>query len=164
MPDDDLSADMYALTQAITAAAGMPAYEISNHARSGAESRHNQIYWRYGDYAGVGPGAHGRLTRDGARWGTTTPRDPSAWLTTAGQFEWEVVANSDAASEQLMMGLRLAEGVDLARYERLAGAPVDQAAISELVTDGFLATDGVRIRATTQGRPVLNALLRRLLV
>ena len=164
LPSDDLSADMYGATQAITAAAGMPAYEISNHAKSGAESRHNQIYWRYGDYAGIGPGAHGRLTLDGARWGTTTPRDPSAWLTSAGRFEWEAVANADAASEQLMMGLRLAEGVDCARYERLAGTALDDVAISELVADGFLTADGDRIAATAKGRPVLNALLRRLLV
>ncbi len=164
LPGDDLSADMYGATQAITTAAGMPAYEVSNHARAGAKSRHNQIYWRYGDYAGVGPGAHGRLTMDGARWGTTTPRDPSAWLTSAGRFEWEAVANADAAAEQLMMGLRLVEGVDCARYERLAGASLDAVAISELAADGFLTVEGDQIAATAKGRPVLNALLRRLLV
>lgn len=164
LPDDDLSADMYALTQDITAGAGMLAYEISNHARPGAESRHNRIYWRYGDYAGIGPGAHGRLTLDGARWGAVTPRDPAAWLKTAGQFEWEAVPNSDAASELLMMGLRLAEGVDRGRYERLAGASLDDAAIRELVSDGFLEAGCDRIKATLKGRPVLNALLRRLLV
>ncbi len=164
LPNDDLSADMYAATQDITAAAGMPAYEISNHARPGAESRHNRIYWRYGDYAGIGPGAHGRLTLGGARWGSVTPRDPAVWLATAGQFEWEAVPDEDAASEMLMMGLRLAEGVDRGRYERLAGASMDDAAIEELVVDGFLeAEDGI-IKATLKGRPVLNAVLRRLLV
>lgn len=164
LPDDDLAADMYALTQDVAASAGMPAYEISNHARPGAESRHNLIYWRYGDYAGIGPGAHGRLTLDGARWGTVTPRDPGAWLASAGRFTWEAVANGEAASEMLMMGLRLAEGVERARYERLAGAPLDSAAIAELVGDGFLAVEDGRIVATVRGRPVLNAVLRRLLV
>lgn len=162
LPDDDLSADMYAATQEITEAAGMPAYEISNHARLGAESRHNKIYWRYGDYAGIGPGAHGRLTLNGARWGTVTARDPAAWLSSAGQFEWEAVAEADA--EMLMMGLRLVEGIDPTRYERLAGAALDQAALSELMADGFLAVRGGRVSATAKGRPVLNALLRRLLV
>lgn len=164
LPDGDLSADMYAATQDITAAAGMPAYEISNHARPGAESRHNRIYWRYGDYAGIGPGAHGRLTLDGARWGAVTPRDPAAWLATAGQFEWEAVTNADAASELLMMGLRLAEGIDRGRYERLAGAPLDQGGLEELAAEGFLTVQAERISATLKGRPVLNALLRRLLV
>ncbi len=163
LPDDDLSADMYAATQEITAAAGMPAYEISNHARPGAESRHNLIYWRYGDYAGIGPGAHGRLTLDGARWGTVTPRDPSAWLSSAGRFELEAVADVGAASEMLMMGLRLAEGMRPARYASLAGRALDHEAVSELVAGGFLAVSGERIRATAKGRPVLNALLRRLL-
>ena len=164
LPSDDLSADMYAATQEITVAAGMPAYEISNHARPGAESRHNQIYWRYGDYAGIGPGAHGRLTLDGARWGTVTPRDPAAWLSSPGRFEWEAVAEIDAASEMLMMGLRLVEGVDVGRYALLAGRALDQEAVGELVTGGFLEATDKRIRATAKGRPVLNALLRRLLV
>lgn len=163
LPGDDLSADMYAATQEITAAAGMPAYEISNHARPGAESRHNQIYWRYGDYAGIGPGAHGRLTLDGARWGSVTPRDPAEWLSSAGRFEWEAVTDQDAASEMLMMGLRLAEGVDVARYASLAGKALDPEAVRELVDGGFLAVSGDRIRATVTGRPLLNALLRRLL-
>ena len=164
LPSDDLSADMYALTQQVTAGAGMPAYEVSNHARLGAESRHNNIYWRYGDYAGIGPGAHGRFTLDGVRQGTTTPRDPAAWLSTAGQFQFERVANTDAASEHLMMGLRLAEGIDTGRYERLAGASLDQAVIAELTSEGFLQSDEQRISATEKGRPVLNAVLRRLLV
>lgn len=164
LPGDDLAADMYDLTQDMTSDAGMPAYEVSNHARNGAESRHNQIYWRYGDYAGIGPGAHGRLTLEGERWATTTARDPSRWLESAGRFVWEAVAATDAASEMLMMGLRLAEGVDRGRYERLAGAPLDAAAIGELVSDGFLVVDGDRIAATAKGRPVLNAVLRRLLV
>lgn len=164
LPDDDLSADMYAATQDITAAAGMPAYEISNHARPGAESRHNRIYWRYGDYAGIGPGAHGRLTLDGARWGAVTPRDPAAWLATPGQFKWEAVPGADAASEMLMMGLRLAEGVSVDRFERLGGARLDPAVLDELSKDGFLAVQSGRISATLKGRPVLNALLRRLLV
>ena len=163
LPDDDLAADMYALTQEIAAAAGMPAYEVSNHARPGAESRHNLIYWRYGDYAGIGPGAHGRLTLDGGRWGTAAPRDPATWLASAGRFDWEAVAEADAAAEMLMMGLRLSEGVELDRYQRLSGAPLDDAAVSDLVEGGFLRAESGRIAATARGRPVLNAVLRRLL-
>ena len=163
LPGDDQAADMYAATQDIAAAAGMPAYEVSNHARPGAESRHNLIYWRYGDYAGIGPGAHGRLTRGGVRWGTETPRDPATWLASPGQFQREAVAGADAAAEMLMMGLRLSEGVDLARFRRLAGSPLDGGAIDELVDGGFLTAAGGRIAATTMGRPVLNAVLRRLL-
>lgn len=163
LPDDDLAADMFAATQEIAAAAGMPAYEISNHARPGAESRHNLIYWRYGDYAGIGPGAHGRLTLDGARWGTVTPSNPAAWLDSAGQFDWEAVETADAAAEMLMMGLRLSEGVDRRRYERLAGTALDARSIDDLVREGFLTAEKGRVATTSKGRPVLNAVLRRLL-
>jgi oxygen-independent coproporphyrinogen-3 oxidase len=165
LPADDDAADMYALTQAITEAAGLPAYEISNHARSGAESRHNLIYWRYGDYVGVGPGAHGRLTVTGERLATETPRDPAAWLAAAERGEpgeAEPVAPADQATEYLMMSLRLTEGADLARYAALAGAPLDPARIAPLFETGHLS-QGARLAATPAGRPLLNALLRALL-
>ena len=126
LPDDDLSADMYLITQDILADFGMPAYEVSNHARDGAESRHNLIYWRYGDYAGIGPGAHGRLTLGGLRFATETPRAPTAWLERVereghGEVPRERLSQGDQAAEYLMMALRLSEGLDLDRHARLAG-------------------------------------------
>jgi oxygen-independent coproporphyrinogen-3 oxidase len=167
-PDDDAAAEMYLATQQTCAAAGMPAYEVSNHARPGAESRHNLIYWRYGDYAGVGPGAHGRITTaDGARLATVAERDPARWLASVeaqgAAFEAEPVAPADQAVEMLMMGLRLVEGVDPDRYARLAGAPFDPARLDPLIADGLLVRRGGRIAATAAGRPVLNAVLRALL-
>ena len=163
LPPDDLAADMYFATQDITGAAGLPAYEISNHARPGSESRHNLIYWRYGDYAGIGPGAHGRLTVDGGRIATETPRDPAAWLQSAGTFLTDPIAGEDAAAEHLMMGMRLAEGVDPSRFARLAGKPLDAGVIADLQDEGFLAPRSNRLKVTDAGRPVLNAVLRRLL-
>ncbi|MEM1313028.1 MAG: coproporphyrinogen-III oxidase family protein, partial [Pseudomonadota bacterium] len=166
LPPDDRAAEMYEITQAICEAAGRPAYEVSNHATPGAESRHNLVYWRYGDYAGIGPGAHGRVTADGRRWATETARAPEAWLGSAGRadaFVTETVAPEEQAAEYLMMALRLAEGADLARYARLAGAAPAAERIAPLVEDGFLSLDGARIAATAAGRRVLNAVLRALL-
>src|SRR5579872_5755137 len=122
IPDDDLAAGLYETTQELTEAAGLPAYEISNHARAGEESRHNLIYWRYGDYAGVGPGAHGRLMLDNKRIATSTIRLPERWqdgVMRDGHAFVDCVAitDGDAAREHLLMNLRLAEGVDLAAYE-----------------------------------------------
>ena len=126
LPEDDTAADMYAVTQEVTTAAGMAGYEISNHARSGAESRHNLIYWRAGDYAGIGPGAHGRLTLAGQRLATDTPKAPLAWLAQVereghGELPREALSLADQAVEYLMMSLRLREGSDLGRYAALSG-------------------------------------------
>ena len=167
-PPDDTAAAMYEATQEICDAAGMPAYEVSNHARRGAESRHNLVYWRYGDYVGIGPGAHGRLTLDGERIATETIRAPEAWLSAAesdgtGLAAQTFVAPEDQATEYLMMSLRLAEGTDLSRYERLASAPLDPSRIAALAVDGFVEAEGHRLRATSRGRIVLNALLADLL-
>lgn len=172
LPTDEASAEMYLATQEVCEAAGMPAYEVSNHARrgsnSGAESRHNLIYWRYGDYAGVGPGAHGRLTTGAGRMATETIRDPAAWLaavaeTGTGRSRAEALPGEDQAVEYLMMAMRQAEGADLDRYARLAGAPIAEARIAPLVEDGLARRDGDRLAATATGRPVLNAILRQLL-
>jgi oxygen-independent coproporphyrinogen-3 oxidase len=127
LPDEDVQADMYAVTQEVCAAHGMPAYEVSNHARPGAESRHNLVYWRMGDYVGIGPGAHGRVTLDGQRWATVAPKAPGAWLALveagrAGEDPREPVLRGEQATEYLLMSLRLSEGTDVARYEALAGA------------------------------------------
>ena len=167
LPHEDLSADMYLITQEICEDAGLPAYEVSNHARPGYESRHNLIYWRYGDYAGIGPGAHGRLTLDGIKTATDTPKAPLRWLEMVesqhnGQISSEPVALRDQALEYLMMGLRLREGIDSDRYARLAGTPLDQAAVADLTQLGLLEAAPGRLRATREGRAVLDAILRRL--
>ncbi|MFD1913658.1 radical SAM family heme chaperone HemW [Halodurantibacterium flavum] len=169
LPEDDLAADMYALTQEICDRAGMPGYEISNHARDGAESRHNLIYWRYGDYAGIGPGAHGRLTLDGRRLATETDRMPLRWLqqvetTGNGDADRAPLDPADQAAEYLMMSLRLREGTDTARYAALAGSALDEATVGRLTADGFLDQAGGRIAATDRGRMVLNAVIRELMI
>jgi putative oxygen-independent coproporphyrinogen III oxidase len=169
VPADDIAAEMYELTQAMTANAGLPAYEISNHARPGEESRHNLVYWRYGDYAGVGPGAHGRLTlADGQRVATVTARAPGDWLTAVGDsghavVEKASVATADQATEYMLMAMRLVEGADLARYRRLAGPPIDPARIEALAEDGLVRISGDRLAATARGRIVLNRVLAELL-
>jgi oxygen-independent coproporphyrinogen-3 oxidase len=168
LPDDDASADMYDLTQDLCETAGMPAYEVSNHARPGAQSRHNRLYWRYGDYAGIGPGAHGRLTLDGARRATETLRAPAPWLTAVagtplGARSDTGLSAPDQAAEHLLMSMRLTEGVDLARHAALAGAPLDRARIAALEGMGMVRQQGGRLAATRAGRPVLNAVLRDLL-
>ena len=166
LPDDDLAADMYLETQDICAALGMPAYEVSNHAPPGSESRHNLIYWRQGDWVGIGPGAHGRLTLGGMRWATECPRAPGAWLDAVRQGRGELprtaVPVSEQATEYLLMSMRLTEGMDMDRYARLAGGALDSAQIAELEDLGLAELQGKRLRATDAGRPVLNAILRAL--
>lgn len=168
LPVEDLASDMYHATQEICDAAGMPAYEISNHARPGAESRHNRIYWTHGDYAGIGPGAHGRLTLDGLRMATETPLQPGAWLTAvetggSGENNRIRISGIDQAGEYMMMGLRLRDGISLSRYENLAGAPINPIKINALVENGAIGVEGDTLRATDYGRAVLNAVLRALL-
>ena len=168
LPEEDCAGDMYFATQEICEAAGMPAYEVSNHAQNGAESRHNLIYWRYGDYAGIGPGAHGRLTIGGQRFATDTSLSPAGWLrqveqTGAGEASRMAVGLTDQAGEYLMMGLRLAEGIDLPRYERLAGTPLPAGKLEDLQEMGMVQQDGQVLRATREGRAVLNAVIRTLL-
>ena len=159
--DAETSATLFELTQARTAAAGIPAYEISNHARPGATSRHNLTYWRYGDYAGVGPGAHGR--RLGMR--TVRHKKPENFLGAVarnghGLVEEELLTPSEGASEALVMGLRLAEGIDLAVLEqRFDRSIVDQAAVNRLVGHGLLVRDGPRLATTESGRLLLDSIL-----
>ena len=167
LPGDDLAADMYAATQEMCGAAGLDAYEVSNHAKPGAESRHNLIYWRYGDYAGIGPGAHGRLTIGGQRYATEAWRAPGKWLDTVaygcGESLREALPPSDQATEHLLMGLRLREGIDMARHEKLSGMPLDASRLAHLTEIGMVEVSGSRLRATQAGRPVLDAVLRTLL-
>jgi oxygen-independent coproporphyrinogen-3 oxidase len=167
LPEDDTAADMYEVTQDICEAAGLPAYEVSNHARPGAESRHNLIYWRYGDYIGVGPGAHGRLTRDGQKYATEALRAPGKWLDSVehGQASetWDPLSSPDQAVEYLLMGLRITDGIDPDRVTLLAGKPLDVGAIDHLRSIGMIESHGHRLRATRAGRAVLNAVIRDLL-
>ena len=165
LPDDEIAADMYLATQDVLDRLGLPAYEISNHARPGAESRHNLIYWRYGDYLGIGPGAHGRLTLDGVRHATEAPRAPQDWLDSvrnrgSGELPRVPLSAEDCANEYILMALRLGEGADMERYESLAGRPLRMEAALRLQEMGLVELNGPRIAATAGGRIVLNAILR----
>jgi oxygen-independent coproporphyrinogen-3 oxidase len=165
IPDDDLGRDLYDLTQAICDAAGLPAYEISNHARPGAECRHNMVYWRGHEYAGIGPGAHGRLNIDGRRYATETEKRPEAWLTQVerqghGLIVDEKLQPGEVADEFLLMGLRLAEGIDPTRYSALAGRTLDPLRISFLRDGGAVETTANgRLRVTQSGFPLLDAVV-----
>jgi len=158
----DLAADLYELTQEICSAHGLPAYEISNHAAPGAESRHNLVYWRYGEYAGIGPGAHGRLYRDGKVYATANFRKPERWLE-AGRETCDALSAHEQSVEMLMMGLRLQEGVSLPRYQSLAKQPLSASRIAELCEDGLLLHEGGIIKTTDRGRLLLDGVLARLL-
>ena len=169
LPDEDLSSDMFLQTQAMCDAAGLPAYEVSNHAKPSQESRHNLIYWRMGDYAGIGPGAHGRLTLDGRRWATEAPQQPGAWLEQverglAGEKPRSMTTAGDQSLEYLMMSLRLSEGSDLARFRAISGHDLPQRKIDEMVSGGQLEVAADRLKTTQSGRLLLNAILRELLV
>jgi len=164
IPDDDRAAALYETTQEMTEAAGVPAYEISNHARAGAEARHNLLYWRYGAYAGVGPGAHGRLDLNGKRFATATERLPERWRENVqqkghGLVEMTEVAPEDAAREHLLMNLRLAEGIDLAAYRARWNRAPEPAKVAPLVGEGLLTFKDERLTATPRGRLVLNSVI-----
>ncbi|WP_068310980.1 radical SAM family heme chaperone HemW [Polycladidibacter hongkongensis] len=169
MLDGDYAADMYDITQEITVARGLPAYEVSNHAALGAQCQHNLVYWRYGDYVGVGPGAHGRLTlKSGEKWATTTLSHPESWLQAVQHkghaiHEEEHLAPHLQADEYLLMSMRLAEGMDVGRYERLSGRRFDHQRLSNLQEHGLIEWAGNNtLRATIAGRPLLNSILAEL--
>ena len=165
VPDENASRALYDLTQEVCAAHGLPAYEISNHARSGAECRHNLLYWRAGEYAGIGPGAHGRLDVDGVRRATATERRPESWLMRVegcghGVVEDEPLMRIERADEFLLMGLRLTEGIDPVRFEAIAGRSLDARRIEHLRGDDFIETTASgRLRVTREGFPVLDAIV-----
>lgn len=164
LPDEDLSVELYEATQEMCDRAGMPAYEVSNHARPAAGSRHNMIYWRGGDYAGIGPGAHGRLTLGGTRWATEAPRNPGLWLAQVGaegrgELPRSALSALDHAEEYLLMSLRLSEGTDLGRLSRLYGERLALDRLAPLVDLGLLHEPGTHLVTTERGRLVLNALL-----
>jgi putative oxygen-independent coproporphyrinogen III oxidase len=168
VPDADAAADLYDLTQELTGAAGLQRYEVSNHARPGDESRHNLVYWRYFDYAGIGPGAHGRLTQAGARIATHTLKGPQAWRQAVlrdghGLAGTSTLSQREAADEMLVMGMRLGEGLDLDRLAGLTGLVPDSAAIERLAGYGLLETPQAgRLRVTAQGFLLVNAIVAEL--
>lgn len=168
LPDDDLAADLYDLTAEMTVKAGIPAYEVSNYAQTGQESRHNLVYWRGGDYIGIGPGAHGRLTLPEGRFRTEQVPSPAGWLTAvaANGNATRVFADipvAERADEMLMMGLRLTDGIDRALYAQILGMPLnDRLDLERVVTlaDAGLIVDDTRgIRATAAGMQRLNAVI-----
>lgn len=169
LPDDTFAEDMYAIAQDMTEAANMPAYEISNHAEPGHECRHNLLYWRYGEYVGIGPGAHGRIIADGRRVATSVERLPEVWLdrvatTGHGLTECDELDAAEMADESLLMGLRLTEGLDLQRLEEIGKVRPRSEDLRQLIDDGFLMlkNDGQRAVATRRGRMVLNSVVSKL--
>ena len=172
LPDEEAAAALYALTADICAEKGMTAYEVSNYAVPGAECAHNLVYWRYGDYVGVGPGAHGRLSLNGKRIATTARRMPGDWIeaveeTGDGTQGTEEVSPSEQGDEMVLMGLRLEEGVSLARYEALTGRALPEERLARLEAQHLIAREqrgnDTRLIATPDGRMVLDALLGELL-
>lgn len=164
IPDGDHASEMYVLTQELCERAGLPAYEISNHARPGLESRHNLLYWRGHDYAGIGAGAHARITEGGTKRALSTLRSPEGWLAQVeagghGLAVDEPLSVQEAAEEYLLMALRLAEGLDLARLEALSGRALDPSTLDALESDGLLARNGAQLKATQSGRLVLERLI-----
>ena len=172
LPDEDNAAALFDVTQELCEAAGFPAYEISNHAKAGAACRHNLTYWRGGDYVGVGPGAHGRLTIDGVTRATRQIKAPALWLKRvaregAGTQEEEELSNALRAEELVMTGLRTAEGVDKARFNRLSGrelsSVVNQTALGMLIREGHVIDSETHLQTTPRGRLALNAVVKALL-
>jgi len=164
-PDEATARALYDVTQEVCGRHGLPAYEISNHAREGAECRHNLVYWRGEEYAGIGPGAHGRLDIDGRRHATATEKRPEAWLMRVeanghGVVTDDVLNGIERADEFLLMGLRLTEGIDPRRYAAISGRPLDERRIALLKEEGAITVDADgRVRVTQAGFPVLDAVV-----
>jgi oxygen-independent coproporphyrinogen-3 oxidase len=164
VPGEAAAAELYRVTQEVCDEAGLPAYEISNHARPGAECRHNLAYWRYDEYVGVGPGAHGRLRLPDGRHATATEKMPEAWVEKVeswgdGLAVDDLLTPEEEGDEYLLMGLRLTEGVDLDRYRRLSGRRLDPARLNDLLSHGMVERIGSRVKATRAGFYVLDAVV-----
>ena len=158
---------MYDATNELCERAGLIGYEVSNYAKPGAESRHNLIYWRYGDYLGIGPGAHGRLTVGGVKYATEHYKMPTAWLKNveAGKGEKlrDALSKTDQANEYLLMGLRITDGIDKIRLENLAGTKLDKSALTHLTDLNLIEENGTHLRATPKGRLLLNSVIAELI-
>lgn len=166
-PSDDRAADLYDITQELTETAGLQTYEISNHAVPGQESRHNLLYWRYGEYAGVGPGAHSRIADGENRRALIAERHPETWRELVrtqghGMVSDGLVPPVDQASEYLLMGLRIAEGIDMDRYAALAGRELDSSKVAGMKSMGLIRRNGQQLMATADGRKLLNAVIAEL--
>jgi putative oxygen-independent coproporphyrinogen III oxidase len=164
IPNGAQARALYLLTQELCEAAGLPAYEVSNHARPGSESRHNLLYWRGHDYAGIGPGAHSRIRSGAAKRALSTIKSPEGWLAQAeaqghGLASEETLSPEELADEYLLMGLRLSEGIDLARLANIGGRALDERRIATLAGEGLVERDGPRLAATSKGRFVLDRLI-----
>jgi oxygen-independent coproporphyrinogen-3 oxidase len=164
IPDGEKAEAFYLLTQELCDAAGLPSYEVSNHARPGAESRHNLLYWRGHDYAGVGPGAHSRISRDDGKHAIAIRKSPEAWLAAVatsdhGIEQDEILTPQNSADEYLLMGLRLAEGIDEKRLAAIDGRRLDDARLQELEAQGLIERSLKGLRATDSGRLVLDRLI-----
>jgi oxygen-independent coproporphyrinogen-3 oxidase len=165
IPDQHRARALYDVTQELCEKHGLAAYEVSNHARSGAQCRHNLVYWRYGEYAGIGPGAHGRLQIAGKRHATATEKQPEQWLLRVengghGLVCDDALSREEEADEFLLMGLRLAEGIDPRRYARLARRGLDPQRIDLLAEHGLIEITATgRLRVTAAGFPVLDAVV-----
>ena len=168
-PSDDRAADLYDITQELTEQAGLSTYEVSNHAVQGQESRHNLLYWRYGEYAGAGPGAHSRLADGENRRALIAEKHPETWRELVGSqghgiTSETVVSPADQASEYLLMGLRIAEGIDMDRYAALAGREIDSSKIAGMKSMGLIRRNGQQLMATADGRKLLNAVIAELAI
>lgn len=167
LPSDESAAEMYEITQEICDQMGFPAYEVSNHARPGAQSLHNLIYWSYGDYVGVGPGAHGRMTINGQKFATESELTPGRWLRDvaagSGETARTLLTPQDMAEEYVIMGLRLVRGLDLTRYQNLNGSPFSKEKLSYLEDLDMITVDGSQLIVSPKGRAVLNAVINELL-
>ena len=164
IPDGHTASELYLLTQELCEAAGLPAYEVSNHARPGSESRHNMLYWRGHDYAGVGPGAHSRVGVGGTKRALSAIKSPETWLAEVeisdrGLASEETLNAAEAADEYLLMGLRLSDGIDLARLAAIDGRSLDEERVNALAQEGLIKREGKRLAATPKGRLVLNRLI-----
>ena len=164
LPDEELGRALFDTTQEIAEKYGMPAYETSNHARPGAESRHNLVYWRYGDYVGVGPGAHGRISVGRTHRAQATEKHPEMWLAQVeseghGLITDDPLTQEEQSDEYLLMGLRLREGIDIHRYEAISGRRLARSQIESLAADGFVTESGGRIRVTPMGAPLLDTIV-----
>ena len=170
LPGGDLARELWDVTQDVTSKAGLFAYEISNHARPGAESRHNLVYWRYGEYIGIGPGAHGRILSRGGRRAQVTEHRPESWLRAVEKkgyalIEDELLSAEQQADEFLLMGLRLSEGISASDFQALSGRNLDAHRIASLIADGMVEyTSRGRIRLSAEGFPVLDAVVADLAV
>ncbi|MCV6598485.1 MAG: radical SAM family heme chaperone HemW [Mangrovicoccus sp.] len=167
LPDEDRAVHLYEMTQEICEAAGLPAYEVSNHARPGSESRHNQIYWRGGDWLGIGPGAHGRIDTVFGRRATAAESAPQRWLAEIeaggdGICDQLAITPYEQGEEYLMMGLRLSEGIDL-DHARWLGVTLDPVKMTQLMDQDLILRQGQQIMTTARGRLLLNAVLAELL-